>query len=200
MLMMTTKNYEFPMFKFRMTYKAISNRKICFRTLKIRRIMFLFQKPLRRIQIEEIGLDKEEEEKQIIHEKVASVLATQSEAKKQTTARDEAKFDAFVKRRKDVPCNGLRSDTADKIPSNHVHNVSCNRVESVKGHAQDVSSSERCAENGVLSRTNRSLPPVPTSSIQFQADWKALRNDPDLCFQYFKVSSNCRFKIRFLLD
>ena len=149
---------------------------------------------MRRIQIEEIGLDREEEEKMVIHEKVASVLATQSEAKKQTTARDEAQFDAFVKRRKDAPCNGLNSNMAETIPSNDVNNVSSNGVESVVVNTQEVSSSERCAENESLSRTNRSLPPVPTSSIQFQADWKSLRNDPDLCFQYFKVSNNWFYK------
>ena len=36
----------------------------------------------------------------------------------------------------------------------------------------------------------RSLPPVPSTSFQFQADWKRLRGKGSLLAQYFKVSKH----------
>ena len=36
--------------------------------------------------------------------------------------------------------------------------------------------------------TSPRVPPVPTSSYQFQADWKVLKNTREQFYQYFKVS------------
>lgn len=44
------------------------------------------------------------------------------------------------------------------------------------------------AEGG---RSRLKMPPVPSSSIQFQADWKRLRRDREMLTQYFKVNICC---------
>ena len=167
-----------------------------------RNSIFVFQKPLRRIQIEEIGLEKEEEEKRLLRKNVESVLATQSKVKKHVMARDEATFDAFVKQQKDAPCNRVNNGniqsnvTADETVSGDVNNITRNGAESPRevlcSEATSVveSSSECCPNKETSPRTSPRLPPVPTSSFQFQADWKILRNNPELCFQYFKVGGN----------
>ena len=160
----------------------------------------VLQKPLRRMQIEEIGLEKEEEVKRVHCKNVETVLATQSEVKKQVTARDEAKFDAFVKWQKDAPCNGggdsIRSSvTTKETVSGNINDITQNGSESPRGLGEEAgvlnlgakSSSEHCIDKEPSSRTSPRLPPVPTSSFQFQTDWKALRNSPEMCFQYFKV-------------
>lgn len=36
-------------------------------------------------------------------------------------------------------------------------------------------------------KRKQSLPPVPTSSFQFQADWKQLKGNQSMLVQYFKV-------------
>ncbi|KAK2165459.1 hypothetical protein NP493_1364g00028 [Ridgeia piscesae] len=163
------------------------------------------KKPLRRMQIEEIGLDKEEEVKRLHRKNVETVLAKQSEVKKQVTARDEATFDAFVKQKKDTPCNSVGSGsvhssvTPKETALENIDDIRQNGSESPRELGQEAgvlnlkakSSSEHCTDKEPSPRTSPRLPPVPTSSFQFQTDWKALRNSPEMCFQYFK-NIECR--------
>ena len=142
--------------------------------------------------------------KRVHRKNVETVLATQSEVKKQVTARDEAKFDGFVKQKNDAPCNGVGGDsvrssmTTKETILGNVNDITQNGSESPRGHGEEAgvlnlgakSSSEHCADKEPSPRTSPRLPPVPTSSFQFQTDWKALRNSPEMCFQYFKV---CQF-------
>ena len=46
-----------------------------------------------------------------------------------------------------------------------------------------------CSEGEEETGRKLKLPPLPLSSIQFQADWKTLRRDREMLAQYFKVSS-----------
>ena len=156
------------------------------------------------MQIEEIGLEKEEEVKRLHRKNVETVLAKQSEVKKQVTARDEATFDAFVKQKKDTPCNSVGSGsvrssvTPKETALENIDDIRQNGSESPRELGQEAgvlnlkakSSSEHCTDKEPSPRTSPRLPPVPTSSFQFQTDWKALRNSSEMCFQYFKV---CQF-------
>lgn len=70
----------------------------------------------------------------------------------------------------------------DKVETNS--NVQLTRLGS------DSEVSEPCLHTTESPTISPRVPPVPTSSFQFQADWKALKSSTDKFYQYFKVRRN----------
>lgn len=143
----------------------------------------IFQKPLRRIQISEIGADQEEKKKK---KEIAQIQATQSEAKQKVTAQDNEMFAHFTQE---------KSQSAGIVEKNSIDSSSVNNSEKdrLKGSSDSVSVSAKTSQKTKAASSSshqggsQTLPSVPSTSFQFQSDWKSLKNHPEKFHEYFKV-------------
>ncbi len=169
------------------------------------------QKPLRRIEIEEIGEDPDEERRKVVEK----IKATQSQTSQNIAQHDEQMFEHFVKMEKSVATSGacnhgeevtlnvesvnigdqdVRSDSVkqQQTPNNNIASASiCPHPTShprVPPLPNDYTSSARVPPLPNDSTSSSWVPPLPETSFQFQADWKSLRNHEEQFYQYFKVS------------
>ena len=172
--------------------------------------MFVAQKPLRRIEIEEIGEDEEATRRR---QQMSSAQSKQSALKQRITARDGEQFDKLLS----------NHSSSHKVATNGAaagHHVNYSSISSPADIMLNVTSGESSTQNGVDSAVEASvdgdsdttdviprpsatattngshhkpspatskLPSVPSTSYQFQADYKMLRSNPELFYQYFKV-------------
>ena len=176
------------------------------------------QKPLRRIVIEEVGLDDEQARTG------AAIIKTQDgqgRASRQQMAREAAEFSRF-QAPSDIssPADIARLSVRDSGENGVGDNRDSEREESVSvsetgvnvqvmrdnhnvvtEHSASAKSSqlEATKQNRLDTRTLKSNPSadpavrklpssVPTTSVQFQADFRLLRHDTEAFYQYFKVS------------
>ncbi|KAK3104066.1 hypothetical protein FSP39_024146 [Pinctada imbricata] len=150
------------------------------------------KKPLRRLDIEEIGVENDSERQTAI----ARVQEGQSQAKKRLEAQDGASFEKFTSQ------NSTDSKKQSVIASSSKDNqpkaksvidksdASNDKVETqnMKSEHKKNSSSMQASTSprpSAGSTSPRSLG-VPTSSYQFQADYKVLKRDQDAFYQYMK--------------
>ncbi|XP_074645536.1 RNA polymerase II-associated protein 3-like [Tubulanus polymorphus] len=118
------------------------------------------KKPLVRIEIEEIG---ESEEEKKIRMKIADAQASRGDAKQKVTQQQNVEFEnKFLSVKNKDP--GNREKKLDR---------------KTKGD-----------EINVAQKTDRiktlSAPETPTTSFQFQTDWKVVSNDSELFYKYMK--------------
>lgn len=136
---------------------------------------FSFQKPLKRIVIEEIGTDSESD-----HEDESTEVSTRAQV---TT------YLSTEEKRADHINQAVFTDT-----SNQAENL---KVESkdnpckVSQSSSSLSSSARVQTplSNTQSQSTCKTFTVPKTSGQFQADWRALQKEPEQLFHYFRVSS-----------
>ena len=150
------------------------------------------QNPLRRVSIEEIGEDPDESRRKAVQERTS----TQSDAKQKITQHDQKLFEQFTK-------SENTQDKTDEKPKIETLEESVNDSEELKlnlaavhidDDSQPVKDKRPVVKSPVSSQqstptTSPRVPPTPTTSFQFQADWKSLRNHDQPFYQYFKV--NC---------
>lgn len=162
--------------------------------------------------MEEIGVGDEEARAAA----VASTVSSQSQAKQKITARDEQQFEQFTSsaissgdttenmkidrdsEEKQTGKSGRKIVIEEVANGNNVTDAT-----STKRPSQAPSEGERTSKmsDKVSSKAARSdkgmnspeasprVPPVPSTSFQFQTDWKTLRQHPEKFYQYFKVNS-----------
>lgn len=178
--------------------------------------MALLQKPLRRIEIEEIGLKGNTERKAAI----ASVEAKQSSTKKEMEAKDQQMFEKFtVKASGDMGEAKLISEsrvtfntTSDSCAQSEVPQVSPEEetpvILSAVSNSNTVASDSQRQETSRLQNGSSRSKPIspregggltsvsstlerepPQTSFQFQADFKILKNDLQSFYTYFKVKT-----------
>ncbi|XP_064632821.1 RNA polymerase II-associated protein 3-like [Lineus longissimus] len=145
------------------------------------------KKPLVRIKIEEIG--NEPENKARLPAKNTKPAITPSERK--LLEADDAKFQSFT----EEVCASKSDNIKKKAPisivelddtSNDVKKLDLNEVEktdTTKSYCTKSAESLSPRE----SSGPPSLPPVPATSYQFQADWKIIKNHTDLFAEYVKA-------------
>jgi len=160
------------------------------------------KKPLRRMVIEEIGDDREEEQRAAR----SQAQASHSAAAKQVQAKDGQLFDrlhqAVIEEEATAstsPADDLRLKiediTSDKVNGDDKDTCQSNSSQlptsktQVAPNAKPVISSSQ-APSPISSPR---CPKLPTTSYQFQADWKVLRNKPEMFYQYFKNIPCCDF-------
>ena len=162
-------------------------------------IFHLFQKPLRRLQIEEIGLD----DGKTIREAIAKTEASQSDAKRRVTEQDGKMFEHFVSPNQSLASGDLQ--VLDHGGKSQAGEASGQGEQSEQGGQGEQSEqggqgeqrgldpqqvegpSTKQAPTNTLPSASPRVPAVPTSSFQFQADWKILKKHPDKFYLYFKV-------------
>lgn len=140
----------------------------------------ILQKPLVRIQIEEIGGEDDTHRRAAIEE----VEKSQSEAKKQITSQDNKMFEKFTS-----STGSLKSTenhrNSDKTSTNIKESVkTLSEDSSIKLDLKDVTKSIPEESKSVSPRSM----PVPQSSFQFQTDYKELKSDLRSFYVYIKVS------------
>lgn len=171
------------------------------------------KKPLRRIEIEEIGLKEDTERK----EAIARVEATQSSAKKAMEAKDRQMFEKFtVKGSGDADISNAEEKKA--VSDSHVSardtSEVCEKEQSVTNVKESASSnadapSKKSASSGKQNKNSSKLQngsaskpssprdngdfiastlekDPPQTSYQFQADFRVLKNDLQAFYTYFK--------------
>ncbi|XP_060064899.1 RNA polymerase II-associated protein 3-like [Ylistrum balloti] len=158
------------------------------------------QKRLRRIHIEEVGMEEDLERRSAIHK----VKEGQSEAKKIITARDEVMFDKFTSSNP-TPVEEHSSLIQSVSPSpdnksstvmieeltNNTNDLSLDLSEKVKMEktaektSQKVNSADSPRDRGSESVSPRGLQ-TPQSSFQFQSGYKMLKNDLEQFYMYIK--------------
>ena len=147
----------------------------------------LFQKPLRRLQIEEIGLD----DGKTIREAIAKTEASQSDAKRRVTEQDGKMFEHFVSPNQSLASGDLQVlDHGGKSQAGEASGQGEQNGQSEQSglDPQQVEGpSTKQAPTNTLPSASPRVPAVPTSSFQFQADWKILKKHPDKFYLYFKV-------------
>lgn len=170
-----------------------------------------WQKALKRIEIEEIGYDEEEEK---IKLKISTAQERQSEITKKSTEKDNKDFDRFTKLDNAKDEKEKIKPKIEELESNRENEVSPrsqnpgNQQQSPKLNDSSISprqqkeivekqpikvTSPRLQSSNTSPRLNNeapvnSLPPAPQTSYQFQADWKMLKNNTNLFAEYLKVS------------
>lgn len=159
------------------------------------------KKPLRRIKIQEVGLDEGEN----IRQAISKTESLQSETKKLITEKDASSFEHFVAEK---PLEEPR--TSDQSISSESASVikefrsderqECNSAENEssqhlvgdketppkrKPHAKNVEPSGSASHTSPDSSPR--IPGIPTTSFQFQADLKAIKKSPEKVFHYLKA-------------
>ncbi|KAJ8301131.1 hypothetical protein KUTeg_020118 [Tegillarca granosa] len=176
------------------------------------------KKPLRRIEVEEVGVDDDELQKAAI----AKLIANQSDTKKQMTQRDNQMFEQFTDSsdsvQKKVQNNISMDDKSqtsrnkenisDKSHQNIVKpefnltsdqdsTVKTSRLKTVpkttdtKLDLSSVSDSKHSDDSPSVSP--RSLP-VPQTSFQFQKDYKVVKNNLEAFYNYLKKIDPCQYQ------
>ena len=149
------------------------------------------QKPLRRVQIEEIGNDRDEAQRRAVQE----IKSSQSQATKDITARDEELFQRLAG--KDKPADSTQAVSPPQGQGQEDLKINLSEVTEedtkVKITKEPSSESQKHSVKSPPSSTSSTpttsprMPPVPTTSFQFQTDWQSLKNHPEKFYQYFKV-------------
>lgn len=181
------------------------------------------QKPLKRIEIEEVGLD-DDTERQVA---MSKTLSAQSETKKNIVQQDSTDFQRFTANSPaDIASlaanSGAKSDSGASSLISEVNEIESvvNGQESTKP-VPKTSDSKVCDKNSKTKATESSCTAnkpfkkpvsensnnsskggtsprsvnsvqakefsVPTTSVQFQADYRRLKSDIEAFYQYFKV-------------
>ena len=131
---------------------------------------------------------------------IAKTEATQSEAKRKEVAKDAVLFENFTKTTTkqtdsspveycETPEDAIKtvnSESECEVESKREEEKTRTGSSRLKTAESKVVQSSSCNES-LSPQTSPRLPPVPTSSFQFQADWKVLRSHPEKFYQYFKV-------------
>lgn len=125
------------------------------------------KKPLIRIQIEEIGGDDDSQRQSAIED----VQKSQSEAKKLVTSQDNKMFEKFTSSNKTVDRNSTKPSQSEKTSESNI-----------KLDLQEITSSITEESKSVSPRSM----PVPSSSFQFQTDYKMLKTDLKSFYVYVK--------------
>lgn len=144
-------------------------------------IYFYLQKSLIRIQIEEIGGDNDNQRQSAIEE----VKKSQSEAKKLVTSQDNKIFEQFTTSDKTVDRNSSEQLESEKTSES-----------SIKLDLKEITSSITEESKSVSPRSM----PVPSSSFQFQTDYKMLKTDLKSFYVYIKVSIHGYFECYMYLN
>lgn len=151
------------------------------------------KKPLRRIHIEEVGLEDDNVRQSAINK----VTATQSEAKRHIVEREAEMFQKFTA---NSPADIARMTTKQATPSVNEGEI-CDRLKDVnviseqsevsnKVNAKPVSNKgggekKLPAKKEISPKTSPRQLAIPSSSVQFLSDYKLLK-DPESFYQYFK--------------
>ncbi|KAL8612487.1 hypothetical protein ACOMHN_053741 [Nucella lapillus] len=174
------------------------------------------KKPLRRIQIEEIGLKEDTQRK----EAIAKVEAKQSSAKKAMEAKDRQTFEKFTAKDSgdsEVSGSTERTTISDRCGSAHdkpqgVSEFVCEKEQSVMKESASQNAdapTKKCSTSSAQTKDSSKLrgkssskpsspreagdfiasaleKDPPQTSYQFQADFRVLRNDLQAFYTYFK--------------
>ena len=146
--------------------------------------MISFQKPLKRMVIQEVGKgvaeEKQRRREQRAQAKTDTVQPNGDESQRQIPTADTVK-------EKDQKIQEIKSRTEDNRTENKEN---LNNVVTEKDQGHSNQKSKAAAENAKVpsvSASKPTVPGIPSSSFQLQADWKKLKGYPDLLFEYFKV-------------
>lgn len=176
------------------------------------------KKPLRRIEVEEVGLDDDELQKTAI----AKLIANQSDTKKQMTQRDNQMFEQFTDSSDSVQKkvqNNISMDDKNQTSRNKENisdkshqkivkpefnstsdqdsTVKTSRLKTVpkttdtKLDLSSVSDSKHSDDSPSVSP--RSLP-APQTSFQFQKDYKVVKNNLEAFYNYLKKIDPCQYR------
>lgn len=202
----------------------------CIILAHISKFSSLTQKPLKRIEIEEVGIEDVLERKAA----KAKTLSAQSEAKKDIVERDSADFQRFTanspadiakfaagisssekkngnsvlleEESSNIPNGDLQvksnnpsdSDVCDSdgrlaLNVSNPKQTDKNKVTDTNKHFHSDRTSESNSKKGgssprSVSCTQKQGLSIPTTSVQFQTDFRQLRHDIEAFYQYFKVS------------
>lgn len=158
------------------------------------------QKRLRRIHIEEVGLEEDVARTSAIHK----VKEAQSEAKKTITAQDDVLFERFTSKSDSPMVNGQSkfapspsqgSPEKQKIVeiedlTNWTGEMSLDLSEKEKTKKSTADSSPSQSPRGT-DASGESLSPrslqIPQTSFQFQSEYKMLKNNLEQFYNYIKV-------------
>ena len=169
---------------------------------------------MRHIHIEEVGIEEDANRTTAI----ASTVAQQSTVSKDIIEKEQQMFEKFTAQ---SPADIGAFNSAHKVdlPSNISETAESNcDTSGVKMEKLNISDKDRSVDNNVQktkqnevsdkSRKEKMIPlqnsnclspstsprelSVPNSSIQFQADYKLLKDSNEKFYQYFKVSINLR--------
>ena len=155
----------------------------------------MLQKPLRRVPIEEIGIEETENQKRFKHK-------LESDIARETVRNELDAFDKFIPKElstvgHDETNNG--NHCSDKL-------VFTSNTDSLA--TAESASPVRVMTYGHLCETERltNIPVVrsdivkfvaplaaPSNSFQFQAEWKILKNNAEEFFAYFKVKKMLKY-------
>ena len=122
------------------------------------------------------------------------VKAGQSDASKEMTNRDNEMFNQYTKpsvvgRATNGPNISSGADSARLANSKGKQDAPAVIDDvpklDIKPVVQDVTQSSSASSSP---STSPRLPPTPSTSYQFQGDWKVVRHHPELFYQYFKVN------------
>ncbi|XP_013380007.1 RNA polymerase II-associated protein 3 [Lingula anatina] len=145
------------------------------------------KKPLKRIEIEEIGAD---EEARKIEASIASIQATQSEGKRKVLEGDAKLFEKFTsatrleEEKSSVLSHNGSLKSNDLKDTEHRHNLSKSPTE--LSPRKETRQSPRQNKNITQSSSTPSTVDGKLTSFQFQAEWKRLKNDNAAFFDYIK--------------
>jgi hypothetical protein len=126
--------------------------------------------PLRRIQIEEIGVEEDK-------------ATTSFRKKTEAEPLPVDKPDLFSVHSGTRPCDPPQIAASDELPK-----LKKDEVISRSSGQGDKRCNIDATKPSCSSVATKSGLPVPTSSFQFQADWKILKHAKESFYQYFKVS------------
>lgn len=178
------------------------------------------------IDIEEVGLDEHTNRKSAVSMATANqsqakqnIMEKQGEMFQRFTAMSPGDISMATIQKQTTDLSNGDGSNAQSHVTEMVDNRLMGNKESVKMmDKNDVPSQDKCFNNVELDRVTKSKGTVkevsnvkspqstsprqlsvPTTSIQFQTDYKGLKNNPEAFFQYFKVSGHWYFflKVRF---
>jgi hypothetical protein len=141
------------------------------------------QKPLVRIKIEELGDELDNK----MQPPTKTIKPEVSPSERKLIEADDAKFESFkgelsATKSEDTPISIVELDDS----SNDFKKLDFNEVEkSDATKKNDVKSAESLSPRE--SSGPPALPSVPTTSYQFQMDWKMLKNHMEVFAEYVKV-------------
>ncbi|CAH1785180.1 unnamed protein product [Owenia fusiformis] len=176
------------------------------------------KKPLIRLDIEEIGVDNEEQKRT---EQIKEVKSSQSEVKHKMVEKDEKLFEQFTENASPASIVNMMSHskrTPNKPSADEVIGVKAS-IEEIDGTdvKETVSSKRKSISPRINSNTAQSntlvkktspmtsprdtqtdlsprIPPVPQSSFQFQTDCKVLKKHKEKFYTYFKAIPPGQYK------
>ena len=151
-----------------------------FRNCVIKNVIYC-QKPKRRIPIEEVSEDESDGE-DIPHKVVQTNVKGASSQK--VLDQDAKKFDQFLLNGHDE--KNYSTQVVDNSDEKQIGSkqVKCPEVK------KQLTVGDSCIkeQKDKQSDVNTGMASIPTTSYQFQAGWKKVKNDPEKFFHYFKVN------------